>query len=131
MVWFGNHKNAIIYGLKTQTYHTTVVFFLFFVRTIREVFSQKTFCKQVNSSRSFVSIHYRRSRRSQQTIGFKLPLDVVFACAKRDEPPSRRRPSRFSLVQNNILSTNSPERLPTSARHSVSSVFSVDYKKFV
>ena len=68
-------------------------------------------------------------RLNRQIMDFKLPHDVVCACAKRDEPPSRRRPSRFPLDQNNILSTNSPERWPTSARHSVSSVYSVDYKK--
>ena len=54
---------------------------------------------------------------SQQAINIELPHDVVCACAKRDEPPSRRRPFRFCLDQNNILSTNSPESWPTSARH--------------
>ena len=62
---------------------------------------------------------------------FKLPHDVVSTCAKRDKPPSRRRHFRFFLDQNHILTTNSSERWPTSARHSVSSVYSVDCKKFV
>ena len=61
----------------------------------------------------------------------KLPHDVVTTCAKRDEPPSRRRLFRFIFDQNHILTTNSSERWPTSARHSVSSVFSVDCEKFV
>ena len=70
-------------------------------------------------------------RQANRTMNFKLPHVVVSTCAKRDEPPSRRRPSRFSLDQNNILSTNSSEPWPTSARHSVSSVYSVDYPKLV
>ncbi|MBR4417534.1 MAG: hypothetical protein IKS67_12225, partial [Victivallales bacterium] len=54
---------------------------------------------------------------SQQTKNFELPHDVVSTCAKRDEPPSRRRLYRFLLDQNIILSTYSPEPWPTSARH--------------
>ena len=30
---------------------------------------------------------------NRQTMDFKLPHDVVCTCAKRDEPPSRRRPA--------------------------------------
>ena len=30
---------------------------------------------------------------------FKLPHDVVCTCAKRDEPPSRRRPFRFLMTK--------------------------------
>ena len=33
---------------------------------------------------------------SQQTMNFELPHDVVSTCAKRDEPPSRRRPANPS-----------------------------------
>ncbi|MCR5381059.1 MAG: hypothetical protein K6G44_08770 [Lentisphaeria bacterium] len=36
------------------------------------------------------------SRRNRQTMGFKLPHDVVSTCAKRDEPPSRRQPLELS-----------------------------------
>ena len=63
---------------------------------------------------------------SQQTMDFKLPHVVVFACAKRDEPPSRRRPANFSSLKIHLIPTNSSEPWPTSARHSVSSVCSVD-----
>ena len=49
-------------------------------------------------------------------MNFKLPHDIVSTCAKRDEPPSRRRPSRSFPDQNHILSTNSSEQWPTSAR---------------
>ena len=38
-------------------------------------------------------------RRNRQTMDFKLPHDVVCACAKRDEPPSRRRPFRVFLFK--------------------------------
>ncbi len=41
---------------------------------------------------------HSNNRRKQQTMNFKLPHVVVCACAKRDEPPSRRRPSRASLA---------------------------------
>ena len=39
-------------------------------------------------------------RRNRHFLNFKLPHDVVCACAKRDEPPSRRRPANppFSRV---------------------------------
>ena len=66
---------------------------------------------------------------SQQTMNVKLPHDNFCACAKRDEPPSRRRPSRFLLDQNHLLTTNYSERWPTSARHSISSVYSVDWNE--
>jgi len=41
---------------------------------------------------------------------FELPYDIVFACAKRDEPPSRRRPPesfalKFHFFDNNLLRT--------------------------
>ena len=62
---------------------------------------------------------------------FELPHDIDSTCATRDEPQSRRRPSRFFLNQNHIFSTNSSEQWPTSARPSVSSVYSVDCLKFV
>ena len=80
---------------------------------------------------AFLSREAPADRRNRQIMDFKLPHVVVCACAKRDEPPSRRMPSRFPLDQNNILSTNSPERWPTSARHSVSSMYSVDCPRFV
>ena len=40
---------------------------------------------------------------SQQTMNFEFPHDVICACAKRDEPPSRRRPSRASLAYGSWL----------------------------
>ena len=57
-------------------------------------------------------------------MGFKLPHDVVSACAKRDEPPSRRRPLRVFHFQIYLLSTTSSELWPTSARLCFFSVFS-------
>ena len=89
-----------------------------------------SFVNRITHNVNLCFTNNRRNLRNRQTIDFKLPHDVVCACAKRDEPPSRRRPFQFFLDQNNILSTNSSETRPTSARHSVSSVFSVDYKKF-
>ena len=35
-------------------------------------------------------------RLNRQAMDFKLPHDVVSTCAKRDEPPSRRRPANPS-----------------------------------
>ena len=80
-----------------------------------------------------------QNRRSQQTMNFELSHDVVCACAKRDETPSKQRPSRASLAYGlllmakgltdnpishwpSALSTAFSGYWPTSARHSVSSV---------
>ena len=39
------------------------------------------------------------TKRCKLTMGFKLPHDVVSACAKRDEPPSRRRQTAFAELK--------------------------------
>ncbi len=46
----------------------------------------------------------RRETRAK-TMNFKLPHDVVFTCAKRDEPPSRRRPTESSALKIHLLPT--------------------------
>ena len=76
-----------------------------------------SFVNRITHNVNLCFTNNRRNLRNRQTIDFKLPHDVVCACAKRDEPPSRRRPFQFFLDQNNILSTNSLETRPTSARH--------------
>ena len=70
-----------------------------------------------------------------KTMNFKLPHDVVSACAKRDEPPSRRRLIRASLADGLLLMAKGLTKKsisywplaisaafgsyrPTSARHS-------------
>ena len=93
------------------SFSTTIVQFL--------VFSRRFFSPSICCAKRF-------QNASQQTMDFKLPYDVIFAFAKHDESPSRRRPFRIFLDQNNILSTNSSDPWPTSAKHSVSSVHSVD-----
>ena len=59
-------------------------------------------------------------------MGFELPHDVVSACAKRDEPPSRRSrlfhwQSTFCFYLDILREVVGPP-----ARLSVSSVYSVD-----
>ena len=103
--------------MKICVIRTTIVHFLVFLTKILPC--------------AFLSREALSNHRNRHTMDFKLPHDVVCTCAKRDEPPSRRRPFRFILDQNIILSTNSSERWPTSARHSVYSVYSVDCPKLV
>ena len=66
---------------------------------------------------TFLSREALSDRRNRQTMDFKLPHDVVCACAKRDEPPSRRRPSESSSLKIHVLPTTASVIWPTSARH--------------
>ena len=50
---------------------------------------------------AFLSCETLSDHRNRQTMDFKLSHDVVFTCAKRDEPPSRR--SRLHSFAINIL----------------------------
>ena len=45
---------------------------------------------------AFLSREALSDRLNRKAMSFKLPHEVVFACAKRDEPPSRRRLFQFS-----------------------------------
>ena len=47
---------------------------------------------------AFLSREALSDRLNRQAMDFKLPHDVVCACAKRDEPPSRRQPLEFSSL---------------------------------
>ena len=49
-------------------------------------------CESVSLSRKTLS-QQPEPNRNKRIINFKFPHEVVSACAKRDEPPSRRRPA--------------------------------------
>ena len=77
------------------------------------VFSFNIFCKQDNLCWTFVSFKQPPSRH----MDFELPHDVIFTCAKRDEPPSRRMPIRSFSFKVFVLPITSSELWLTSARH--------------
>jgi hypothetical protein len=53
---------------------------------------------------------------------FKLPHDVVCACAKRDEPSSRRSRFHFS-IQNSLYTNKTYRSLSAGARQSVENLY--------
>ena len=130
-----------------------LVFMRLWIKTISKSFYLNEYCLlscflAKILAYAFLSCEALSYPLNRQTMDFKLPHDVVCACAKRDEPPSRRRPVRASLAYGLLLMAKGltdnpishwPSALstafggyrPTSARHSVSSVYSVDCPKFV
>ena len=80
---------------------------------------------------AFLSCEAFSDHLNRQAIDFKLPHDILCTSRSDDNRRADGGLSDFLPDQNNILSTNSSGPWPTSARHSVSSVYSVDYQKFV
>ena len=78
---------------------------------------------------AFLSCEAFSDHLNRQAMDFKLLHDILCCRAAHDNRRADGGLSDFLPDQNIILSTNSSEPWPTSARHSVSSVYSVDHEK--
>ena len=78
---------------------------------------------------AFLSCEAFSDHLNSQAMDFKLPHDILCCRAAHDNRRADGGLSDFLPDQNIILSTNSSEPWSTSARHSVSSVYSVDHEK--